>query len=211
MAVLEESTSLPLGDVLKTMQERIVTHTSYFGVPTQKNPLDFWVYQEMITELKPTVIVEIGNKFGGSALGFAHLFDLMGRGRVIAVDIDHGQLHATAKAHPRITFLEGDASQLADTVKGMIGPEDNVLVVEDSSHTYENTLAVLENYQSLVKSGGYFIVEDSNCHHGLDVGPNPGPYEAIEHFLESNADFESDRSRESFLITWNPKGFLRRK
>lgn len=211
MAVLEESTSLPLGEVLKTMQERIVTQTSYFGVPTQKNPLDFWVYQEMIMELKPTVIVEIGNKFGGSALGFAHLFDLMGRGRIIAVDIDHSQLHETARSHPRITFLEGDASQVAEQVKGMIRPEDNVLVVEDSSHTYENTLAVLENYQSLVKSGGYFIVEDSNCHHGLEVGPNPGPYEAIERFLESNADFESDRARESFLITWNPKGFLRRK
>lgn len=211
MAVLEESTALPLGEVLKTMQKRIVTSTSYFGVPTQKNPLDFWVYQEMITELKPTVIVEIGNKFGGSALGFAHLFDLMGRGRVIAVDINHDQLHETAKAHPRITFLEGDATRLAETVKSLIGPDQDVLVVEDSSHTYENTLSVLENYNSLVKSGGYFIVEDSNCHHGLEVGPSPGPYEAIERFLESNADFESDRGRESFLITWNPKGFLRRK
>jgi len=211
MAVLEESTSLPLGEVLKTMQERIVTHTSYFGVPTQKNPLDFWVYQEMIIELKPTVIVEIGNKFGGSALGFAHLFDLMGRGRIIAVDIDHSQLHETAKAHPRIAFLEGDATELAEKVIGMISPEDDVLVVEDSSHTYANTLSVLEHYHSLVKSGGYFIVEDSNCHHGLEVGPNPGPYEAIEHFLETNLDFESDRGRESFLITWNPKGFLRRK
>jgi cephalosporin hydroxylase len=210
-AVLEESESLPLGEVLKVMQERIVTTTSYFGVLTQKNPLDFWVYQEMINELRPTVLVEIGNKFGGSALAFAHLFDIIGEGRIIAVDIDQSQIHPTARAHPRIAFLEGDATELAATVKGMIGPEDNVLVIEDSSHTYENTISVLENYASLVKSGGYFIVEDSNCHHGLDVGPNPGPYEAIERFLETNHDFESDRSRESFLITWNPKGFLRRK
>ena len=210
-AILEESKSLPLGEVLKTMQDRIVTKTSYFGVPTQKNPLDFWVYQEMLNELKPTVLVEIGNKFGGSALAFAHLFDLIGQGRIIAVDIDQSQIHPATRAHPRITFLEGDATELAGKVREMIGPEDDVLVIEDSSHTYENTLSVLENYSSLVKSGGYFIVEDSICYHGLDVGPRPGAYEAIERFLETNDDFECDRSRESFLITWNPKGFLRRK
>lgn len=211
MAILEESKTLPLGEVLKTMQERIVTKTSYFGVPTQKNPLDFWVYQEMLNELKPTVLVEIGNKFGGSALAFAHLFDLMGQGRIIAVDIDQSQIYPATRAHPRITFLEGDATVLASQVKEMISPEDEVLVVEDSSHTYENTLSVLEHYASLVKPGGYFVVEDSICYHGLDIGPQPGAYEAIEQFLETNLDFECDRSRESFLITWNPKGFLRRK
>ena len=72
---------------------------------------------------------------------------------------------------------------LADKVKGMIGPNDNVLIIEDSSHTYENTLNVLQSNSSLVKPGGYFIVEDSICHHGLEVGPKPGPYEAIQEFL----------------------------
>lgn len=58
--------------------------------------------------------------------------------------------------------------------------------------------------------GGYFIVEDSILHHGLDVGPAPGPFEAIEAFVEENQNFEIDRSKESFFITWNPKGFLKR-
>ncbi len=209
---LESSLATPLGDVLEIMQKRIIDgRTTYFGVQTQKNPLDLWVYQELIVARPPDVIVEIGNKYGGSALALAHLLDLVGHGRIIAVDIDHAHLRPAAKAHPRITFLEGDACALADQVKAMIPPGAEVLVIEDSSHTYDNTLGVLRAYSELVRPGGYFIVEDSICHHGLDVGPSPGPFEAIETFVDENPAFEIDRSRESFLITWNPKGFLRRR
>ncbi|KAF1706185.1 CmcI family methyltransferase [Pseudoxanthomonas sacheonensis] len=207
---LEESEAVPLKDVLIAMQNRIVTKTSYFGVPTQKNPLDFWVYQELVTARRPDVILEIGNKFGGSTLALAHLLDLVGHGRIIALDIDHSNLHATAIRHPRIQFIEGDAVALGPQVKSLIASNEDVLVIEDSSHTYENTLAVLREYAELVKSGGYFVVEDSICHHGLDTGPKPGAYEAIETFLAENKDFESDREMESFVVTWNPKGFLLR-
>ena len=132
------------------------------------------------------------------------------RGRIIAVDIDHAHLRPAAKAHPRITFLEGDACAVADRVKALVPEGAEVLVIEDSSHTYDNTLGVLRAYSDLIRPGGYFIVEDSICHHGLDVGPSPGPFEAIEAFVAEHPAFEIDRSRESFLITWNPKGYLRR-
>ena len=59
-------------------------------------------------------------------------------------------------------------------------------MIEDSSHTYDNTLAVLRTYSGLTQVGDYFIVEDSICHHGLEVGPSPGPYEAIEAFVAEN-------------------------
>jgi cephalosporin hydroxylase len=72
-------------------------------------------------------------------------------------------------------------------------------------------LNVLNTYSRLIMPGGCFIVEDRICHHGLEVGPNPDPYEAIEAFLDGNPAFEADRSREAFLITWNPKGYIRRK
>lgn len=209
---LETSTAMPLGDVLEVMQKRIIDgRTTYFGVPTQKNPLDFWVYQELISARPPDVIIEIGNKYGGSALALAHLLDLIGKGRIIAIDIDHAHLHSVAKAHPRIQFIEGDACTLAADVKRQVPEGAEVLVIEDSSHTYENTLGVLRAYSELTRPGGYFIVEDSICHHGLDLGPSPGPFEAVEDFVAENSSFEIDRTMESFLITWNPKGFLRRK
>ena len=56
----------------------------------------------------------------------------------------------------------------------------------------------------------YFIVEDGICHHGLEVGPNPGPYEAVETFVRMDRQFVVDRTREAYGITWNPKGYLKR-
>lgn len=211
MPLLEDSLDLPLSRVLAHVQDQIMTGTTYFGVPTNKNPMDAWVYQELLHELRPDVILEIGNKFGGSALFFAHQCDLRGHGRVIGLDINHARLHPAAKAHPRIEFLLASGAEGADLVRRRIAPGETVLVVEDSAHTYEHTLAVLRLYAPLVPPGGYFIVEDSICHHGLDIGPSPGPYEAIETFLAEAPDFESDRARERFLLTWNPKGFLRRR
>lgn len=208
---MEENLDMPLSKVLEVIQDRILYKTTYFGVQTLKSPIDYWVYQEIIFETKPDVIIEIGNNCGGSTLALAHLCDLLGSGRVIGLDISHGKVPERVRKHPRITFIEGDACQSFERVRKLILEEERVLVIEDSSHTYDNTLRVLKTYSVLIKPGDYFIVEDSICHHGLSVGPKPGPFEAIETFVNSNTDFEIDRSRESFLITWNPKGYLRRK
>jgi cephalosporin hydroxylase len=34
--------------------------------------------------------------------------------------------------------------------------------------------------------------------------------EAMEKFLKTNTNFVSDRSREKFLLTFSPKGYLKR-
>ncbi len=207
---MEENLDMPLREVLEIIQERVMNRSSYWGVKTLKNPLDHWVYCELIHETQPDVIVEIGNASGGSTLSLAHICDLRGKGRVIGIDISHADVPEQVKNHPRITLIEGDACGCFPAVAGLISAKDRVLVIEDSSHTYENTLNVLRTYSVLVKPGDYFIVEDGICHHGLSVGPDPGPYEAIEAFVNEHGGFEIDRNRESFLITWNPKGYLRR-
>ena len=208
--MMEENLDMPLREILKVLQHRSLKQTSYFGIPAVKSPLDFWIYREIIFEQKPDVIIEIGNFCGGSTLALAHICDNIEHGNVIGLDIFHNRIPRLVRDHPRITLIEGDACQSFRKVKALISENDNVLIIEDSAHTFDNTLNVLNTYSPLVKPGGYFIVEDTICHHGLDVGPDPGPYEAVEAFLEINRDFESDRSREPFLITWNPKGYLKR-
>lgn len=207
---MEENLDMPLRKALAIMQDRIMNQTTYFGVKALKNPLDHWVYQELIYENQPDIIIEIGNANGGSTLSLAHFCDLLGRGKVIGLDISHQEIPDSVKNHCRITLIEGDACQCFTEVEKLISSNDRVLIIEDSAHTYENTLNILRIYSKLLKAGDYFIVEDSICHHGLSVGPSPGPYEAIEAFLKENGDFVIDRNRESFLITWNPKGYLRR-
>ena len=207
---MEENLNMPVRQVLNIIQNRIMTKSTYFGVKAAKSPLDSWIYQEILFETKPDVIIEIGNLFGGGTLALAHFCDIMGKGKVIGLDIDHSKISPAVSKHPRITLMQGDACALYERVMELISQEDSVLVIEDSSHTYENTLNVLRTYSSLIKPGHYIIVEDSICYHGLEVGPSPGPYEAIERFVAENKNFIIDRSKEEFVITWNPKGYLKR-
>src|SRR6266545_8313442 len=41
--------------------------TRWLGVPTQQNPNDVWIHQEIIFDVKPDFIVEAGTLKGGSA------------------------------------------------------------------------------------------------------------------------------------------------
>ncbi len=207
---LEENLEMTVHDLIQFMQARIVDRTTYFGIQTLKNPLDFWVYQELITSVRPDVIVEIGNFHGGSLLALAHLCDARGTGRLIGIDIDQKEIAALVREHPRISLIEGDATKKFREVRETIKTGERVLVIEDSSHTFENTLAVMRAYADLVSLGSYLIVEDGNCHHGLDLGPSPGPYEAVTEFMRDNSQFVIDRECESFFLTWNPRGYLRR-
>jgi len=206
---MENQLDKPLREVLAVMQARMMTQSSYFGIPTLKNPTDAWIYQEIIFKHRPDAIIEVGNYCGGSTLALAHQCDLMNHGRVIGLDIDHSKVPAHVSDHSRITLFENDACQSLERVKALISADEKVMLIEDSSHSYENTLNVLNTYAAFVKPGDYIIVEDSICYHGIDQGPNPGPYEAIEEFVRTNPHFVVDREKESFLITWNPKGFLR--
>jgi cephalosporin hydroxylase len=52
-------------------------NTFWLGTPTQKCPLDLWIYQEIIFEIKPDAIIECGTYGGGSALFLASICDLL--------------------------------------------------------------------------------------------------------------------------------------
>jgi cephalosporin hydroxylase len=83
--------------------------TPYFGVPTQKIPLAFWVYQEIVSEKKPDVFIEIGIARGGGTSVLARLCDIIGTGRTIGLDVDHSQVVKAVKIHPRITMISGES------------------------------------------------------------------------------------------------------
>lgn len=210
--VLEDQLDLPLGELLKIMQKGMMQQSTYFGVQAWKCPTDFWIYQEILYETRPDVIIEIGCNRGGGTLALHHLCQNLGKGRVIGIDISLDKLAPTVTGTPGIHFIEADASQCFEEVNALVKPGERVLIIEDSSHTYDNTLSLLEQYSALVQVGDYFIVEDSICDHGLVMSdpPEKGPYEAIEAFVADNPDWVIDRDRERFLVTWNPKGYLQR-
>ncbi|MBU0686200.1 MAG: cephalosporin hydroxylase family protein [Candidatus Thermoplasmatota archaeon] len=181
----------------------------WMGKKAKKFPMDTWIYQEIIHDIKPDAIIEIGNLSGGSTLFLANMLDLLNNGKVIGIDIDHSEIDFK---HPRITWITGDANSagILSKVDALIRDCRNVLVIEDSSHTYENTLNVLRNYNRFVTVDSYFIVEDGICKYDFVDGPKPGPYDAVHDFLRENTSFEVDRTKEKFVLTYNPSGYLKK-
>ena len=198
-----------MNDLLKAIQKRILYDTTYLGIKICKNPFDLFKYQEIIFNTSPGVILEIGTGAGGSTLWLANLCGIIGKGIVISIDVDQKRVTEQVRKHGRIILIEGDATKVRNQVLTYVFPEENIMVIEDSSHEYDNTLSLLKLYSSLLKIGDYFIVEDTICHHGLSEGPSPGPFEAVEMFLRDNPNFESDRKIEP-EISWNPTGYLKR-
>lgn len=189
--------------------------TRWLGVPVLKLPSDLWMYQELIWDTRPDLIVETGTDNGGSALFFASLFDLMGTdGRVITVDITR---HPDGyPEHPRIEFITRSSTipgTLA-TIQSRIRPTDRVMVVLDSDHSEGHVRKELDLYSPLVSPGCYLVVEDTDVNgHPVFRTHGPGPMEALVGFLASAAghNFESDLTKdEKFGLTFHPRGWLRR-
>lgn len=198
-------------------QEKVhLQSCTWMGIPTYKNPMDMWIYQEMIFELKPDVIVEIGSYAGGSTQFLAEMLDIVGNGIVVAIDIDRTRYVA---AHDRIVTVTGDSSsepivsRVAELCEGR-----NVMVIHDGDHSRPQVIKDLRAYAPFVSVGHYLIVEDGICDQmkpGVATGlygewPDGGPLAATREFLAENNDFEVDKSRERYIITYNPEGFLKR-
>jgi cephalosporin hydroxylase len=191
--------------------ERTWRDTWWMGIRTYKCPLDLWIYQEILHELEPDLVIESGTAGGGSALYIAHVLDLIGKGDVITVDVAPA---ARPPSHPRIRYLHGSSTdpaivrQIEDAARGKAA----VMVILDSTHTREHVAEELRLYQGLVTPGSYLIVEDTNVNgHPVLHDHGPGPGEAVQEFLSGRDDFFADVSREKFLLSFNPGGYLRRR
>jgi cephalosporin hydroxylase len=185
--------------------------TTYHGHEAHKCPLDLWIFQEILHDVRPGLVIEIGTYLGGTTLFLAHQLELLGHGRVLSID----NRDLPRPAHPRIGYLLGnsqDAHILASVreAAAAIAPSP-VLVIHDGDHRYAAALADLESYAPLVTCGSYLIVEDTNVNgHPVLAGWGPGPWEAVATFLQRHPEFEPDPAREKFLMTYNPGGYLRR-
>lgn len=191
--------------------ERTWENTHWLGHKIQKFPGDVWVYQEIMSELRPDWIIETGTNWGGGAYFLASICDLLGHGQVVTVDLD---AKPNPPEHERITYLSGSSTALEvfERVRALTSDAQTRIVVLDSDHSYEHVSDELRLYRELVTPGSYLIVEDTNiAGHPVLRGLPRGPYEAVQDFLIEDARFELDSEREKFMMTFNPGGYLKRK
>lgn len=189
----------------------------WLGVEVQQNPMDMWVLQEIIFETKPDYLIETGTRMGGSALFFATIFDLIGHGHVITIDIKNSCL----VNHPRITALVANSisEDTVSRVRQIVG-HSRSMVFLDSLHNSEHVLKELEFYKRFVSPSCYLVVADTN----IDGHPVlsrysevvdgteyfGGPLASVMKFVRMNPTFRIDRGREKNMHTLFPSGFLLR-
>lgn len=203
-----------LGDWVLYHQSQIVSERCrWMGVRALKNPLDAWIYQEIIADTRPEMIVELGSAYGGSTLFLANMLDLLGGdGRGLSVDHQHMTFEPE---HERIATVTGDtrSPEVIDQVRTRCEGR-RTMFIHNASHEGHDVFEDLRNYASLVTPGCYFVVEDGIAdllppRYGGAQGPEP--MAAVEWFLTETRDFELDLERERYLMTYNPRGFLRRR
>ncbi len=204
--------------VRKLFFNDLVAHTQNFadvkwlGQPIWQNVLDLWTIQETIAEIKPALLIECGTNRGGSSLFYANLFDLMGHGEVITIDIE--KLHTLT--HPRITYLLGSSTSeeivaiCQERARTANGP---VMVILDSDHSEAHVACELKRFSPLVTPGSYCLVQDGVIDDLLAFrAGRPGPLPAIRSFLKQSNAFELDEARSRrYLITHHTSGWLRRR
>ncbi len=198
-------------------------HFSWLGRPIIQFPQDMIAIQEIIWRTKPDLIIETGIAHGGSLIFSASILELIGKGKVLGIDIDireHNkkeiEKHLLKK---RITMLEGSSldENILKKVKKLAQNKTHILLFLDSFHTHDHVLQELEMYSPFVKKGGYIVVFDTliefmpkGSFQDRPWGKGNNPHTAVKKFLKQNKRFKIDKEIEKkLLITSCPDGFLK--
>jgi cephalosporin hydroxylase len=202
---------------------RLMYEPTWLGVPIIQLPDDIVMMQELIWKVRPDVIVECGVAHGGSAILYASICSLMGKGRVIGIDVEiRPQNRAAVESHrlaDRIQLIEGSstAPEVVRSVRGFVADAATVLVALDSDHSRAHVRKELEAYAPLVTPGSYLVAMGgaqafvADIPRGKPEWKYDSPLPAIEDFLGEHPEFAVDRSFERLIVTANPSGYLRRK
>lgn len=203
---------------------------TWLGRPIIQHPEDSLRLQEVIYFLKPDVIIETGVAHGGSLVFSASLLKAMGQqGRVIGIDIEIRPHNRTAiEAHELahlITLIEGNSvtAETVNEVAAYVKPDDVVMVLLDSNHSYTHVMAELEAYHRFVSIGSYIVATDgimrevAHMPRGKSNWARDNPAQAAEDFVKHNPQFILEvpawRFNESELdhpITAWPSAWLKR-
>ncbi len=197
---------------------------TWLGLPIIQLPQDIVVTQEIIWRTKPDVIIETGIAWGGSVALYASMLQLIGKGKVVAVDLnlfDH--VSSQIMSYPfsdRIHLYKGSSIEpsIIEKIRSHVEPGQSVMVLLDSNHTHEHVLEELRAYGPLVTKGQYLVVSDTivedipeQKHRARPWGPGDNPKTALHAYLKETNRFEIDREiDDKLLLSFSPNGYCRR-
>ena len=212
--------------------EAIKAHTlgKYFiqhrGCQLIKTADDQAILKELLYYLRPSTIIELGT--GGNAIWMADMLRLMEiECKIFSMDIDPTLIEPRVKKlkPSNVTFIKGDSYKIEESFPLSFLQElpHPWLIIEDA---HENVSNILEYFQQYMKTGDYFIVEDTSpllsTHCGVGRIYKDRPYkeagsallEKVKSFLKKNdSSFKVDSFFTDFFGyngTWNWHGFIRK-
>ena len=209
--------------VVESSRNKISYEIDWMGIPIIQTPADMVLMQELIWNVQPDYVIDVGVAHGGSCIYYASLLKLINSvGFVVGVDVDI-RVHNRKAIEDhllsyKIKLIEGDSTSLS-VIKSLqkVIPEWGVVVVcLDSAHTKSHVLKELELYKDFVKKDGYIVVFDTITSKLSEFGvcdrkyARNGPLEAVELFLDGNKDFVMDRSYNKLYTSYSHDGYLRR-
>jgi cephalosporin hydroxylase len=226
--------------LVSSAKHRYSYNFDWVGRPIIQYPQDIVAVQELIWKCKPDLIIETGIAHGGSLLLSSSMLTLLdiseaiqcgksyspqdSKRKVLGIDIDIRQHNRVEiEKHPfshMIEMIEGSSVDplVINRVNEIAKEHVQVMVFLDSNHSHDHVLAELMAYGSLVTQGSYCVVfdtmielfrEGSFPNRPWDKGHNP--MTAVDTYLETNKDFEVDKSIDDKLqISVSPKGYLKR-
>jgi cephalosporin hydroxylase len=194
-------------ELLSSLWMRCAWETKYlytftwFGRPIIQLPDDMFRVQEVLYRLRPDVVIETGVAHGGSLVYYASIFEAMGHGRVIGVDIEIRPHNRKAieehELKKRIELIEGNSvsKETLGRVRKLAHEGETTIVFLDSNHSRAHVLAELEAYAPFVSVGSYIVATDGIMR---DVADSPragadwlhdNPYEAARDFVAAHPEF----------------------
>jgi len=164
-------------------------------------PLDLWVYQEIVHEVAPELIISTT----ASARYLAGICQLTGSGDVAWIG-DGPAADAGGQSRLRTMVAPPLSAQAVAAAQDLASSKRSVLVVLDGGQGSQLALDDLRSYGALVTPGSYLIVEGTSPRSAWESGTATN----LNDFLAQEPSFVVDRSREKFYLSSNQGGYLRK-
>jgi cephalosporin hydroxylase len=205
----------------KSVDHKYSYQFEWLGIPIIQYPTDLVIFQEIVWETKPELIIETGVARGGSINFWASIQDICKiKGHVLGIDIeirDHA-INAINKSvyKDSITLIQGSSidENIIDQVKQIARNFNRVMVVLDSNHEHDHVYKELEIYAELVTKGCYLLVldtviDDLDTDPDRSWGPGRSPKSAVLKYMEDKKDrFKLDVDLENrAVLSVAPSGF----
>lgn len=219
----EDRSDIPIEASRAHMMGKYFIH--HRGCMLLKTADDQAILKELLAHVRPATVIELGAFTGGNAIWMADTMKLEGiECEVYSMDINLSIIQDRVKEikPSNVTFLQGDSCKIADTFTDeFLKKCPHPWVVIDDAH--ENTYGVLEYFVQWMKSGDYFVVEDTNPHlparlgagrfSPTDVTSGTGLLDALKAFLTK---YKERCAVDSYFTdffgyngTWNWHGFIK--